>query len=80
MSRAACWGPWEPGLDPAERKARLRALRALVRAYAGPKGADLAQALRAAETDLSALGRASDLLAHLPTVPARHVLAAYARL
>ena len=77
---AADWGPFAPGLDHAEALARTRSLRALVNAFAGPHGRACAAALRDAETDPVALHRAADLLDRLPTIPRRHVLAAYAGL
>src|SRR3954469_17333702 len=44
------FGPWAAGLDPAERLARLRSLRALVQVFAGPTHS-LVAALAQAEGD-----------------------------
>ena len=51
MTGSPTFGPWASALDPAERLARCRSLRALVRVLAGPHGRDLAAALRQAEAD-----------------------------
>jgi len=77
---APTFGPWESAITAAERLARLRSMRALVRVLVGPKGSDLAAALRQAEHDLAALDQAADLLDRLPSLPRRHVLASYAAL
>ena len=73
-------GPWAAKITDAERLARLRSLRAIVRVLAGPRGADLAAALKRAESYIEALADAADLLEQLPAVPLRHVLASYAEL
>ncbi|MDA8231695.1 MAG: hypothetical protein M0006_10185 [Magnetospirillum sp.] len=80
MTSTPTFGPWAPTLDPAERLARCRSLRALVRVLAGPRGRELAAALRQAEADPAALDLAAHLLDRLPTVPRRHILAAYVAL
>ncbi|MGE7415085.1 DDE-type integrase/transposase/recombinase [Methylobacterium tarhaniae] len=71
------WGPFVSDLDPAELRARLWAMRALVRVLTGPRGADLDIALYDAETDESALGSALTALDRLTPVdrrmPTHHV-------
>lgn len=78
MSRAEPWGPWCPGLDPAERLARLRALRVAVMLLTGPHGADAARALLAAERDPAAMDDAAETVDRLPALLRRRVLAQYA--
>lgn len=77
MTDAPNYGPWAADIDPAERKARLRAFRALVRTYAGPAGRELSEALRRAEASPEALEEAGRLLGSLRPIPMRHLLAAY---
>lgn len=77
---ADAWGPWAPGISEAERRARLRSLRALARVFCGPRAADLCRLLAQAETDPSALEPASAAISRLAATDRRHVLAAYARL
>lgn len=74
------WGPWATGLAPAERLARLRGLRALCHVLAGPHGAALADALKAAESDDGALVLAATELDRLPSLPRRHILRSYLKL
>lgn len=74
------YGLWPAGTDPAERTARLRCLRALVRVYAGPLGERLEHELAASEADPSRLAGALDLLDRLPAVPRRKALASFAAL
>lgn len=45
------WGPFADGIDEAERRARLRSMRAIVHLCAGPRGDALARHLRLAESD-----------------------------
>ena len=75
------FGPWAPGLGPAERLARLRSLRALVQIFADASH-PLVIALARAESDPSdaAAQAAWDALTTMPTRPRRHVLASLARL
>jgi hypothetical protein len=70
------FGPWVAELEPAERLARLRALRALAGVFCHrfPK---FAEALRAAETDKAALAEALRLLDTLPAINRRRLLASY---
>ncbi|MBE7203344.1 MAG: hypothetical protein INR70_36875 [Parafilimonas terrae] len=74
------FGPWAAGLDAAERRARLRAMRALVRVHCGPRAADLVRLLAQAETDPTALELALAALDRLPSNDRRHVLASYSAL
>jgi hypothetical protein len=70
-------GPWEWSLDPVERIARLRALRALARVLGGPVATDLCEALRQAETDPAANATALAELKRLPSKVYQSVLASY---
>ena len=74
------WGPFAAGLDPAERRARLRSLRALARVHCGPRAAELCRLLACAEPDDTALEPASFALNRFASIDRRHVLASYARL
>lgn len=74
------WGPFRPDLDEAERRARLRCLRAIVHLSTGPRGVALADLLRRAESDPAALPAAIDALDRLAGLDRRHVLASYAAL
>jgi hypothetical protein len=64
-------------LPEIERRARLRALGALVRAFAGPTGSTLASGLRKAESDDAALDIADAEFAHLPSLTMRQILSAW---
>lgn len=79
--RPDAFGPWVPGLDPAERLARLRGLRALVQVFAGP-GHPLAEALARAEDDPSdeAALQAWAILSTMPSLRRRRLLASLATL
>lgn len=77
---ADAWGPWAPNLDPAERRARLRSLRALARVYAGPRALTVCQLLAQAETDADALEPASRAINNLAPLDRRAILASFARL
>lgn len=72
------FGPWKPGLDPCERRAQLRGLRAIARLYLGPRGTDLCDALACAEHDAGALERALVALDRLASLDRRKVLASFA--
>jgi hypothetical protein len=74
------WGPFRPDLDEAERRARLRCLRAVVHLSTGPRGADLADLLRRTENDPAAIPAALHALDRLAGLDRRHVLASYAAL
>jgi hypothetical protein len=72
------FGAWNPQISPAERLARLRALRALAHVFAH-RHPDFATALLAAERgDDDALRRAQELLDRLPALNRRRLLASYA--
>ena len=74
------WGPWQLNLPPAERLARLRALRALAEIFAH-RFADLVDTLAVAETgDEAALRDALRLLERLPTVNRRRIYGSYSDL
>ena len=60
-----------------ERSARLRALQALVGVMVRPKPSALLQTLRAGEGDDAELDRADKMLAALPSLSMRHLLAAW---
>ena len=74
------WGPFALNLDPGERLARLRSLRALARVLAGPRAVELCELLHHAETDPAALVPAADALDRLAPLDMRKVLASYAGL
>lgn len=80
MDRMKEWGPWRPGIDPCERRAQLRGLRAITRLYLGPRGADLCDALACAENDGTALGRAMAALDRLASLDRRKVLGSFAEI
>lgn len=80
VTGAPDYGPWATDIDPAERIARLRAFRALVRTFAGPAGRELSEALKRAEASPEALEQAGRLLGTLKPIPFRHVLSSYAAL
>jgi hypothetical protein len=74
-------GPWVDGLDPAERLARLRSLRALVQVFAGP-GHPLVVSLARAEVDPSdhAALEAWEALVAMPSLKRRMILGSLATL
>lgn len=73
--------PWVPDLDPAERLARLRSLRALVQVFAGPRH-PLVVALARAEADPSdaAALAAWEAMNTLPSLTRRRILGSLATL
>ncbi|WP_375460583.1 hypothetical protein [uncultured Enterovirga sp.] len=74
------WGPFVPGIDAAERKARLRSLRALVKVLAGPRGHDANLALLRAEItdgDSDVLRDAHAEFGRLSPLDRRRVLSTY---
>jgi hypothetical protein len=76
------FGPWAEGIDPAERLARYRSLRALVGVFAGPNH-PLTVALAAAEadpTDDAAALIAWQVLTTMPAIKRRRILASLATL
>lgn len=74
------YGPWADGLSTAERRARLRCLRAIVHLVCGSHGADLAATLEQAEYDADALRRSVDELGRLASLDRRKVLTTFATL
>ncbi|MCJ2065745.1 hypothetical protein MKK63_24015 [Methylobacterium sp. J-088] len=74
------FGPWSLGIDAAEQRARLRALRQTARLLVGPRAADLCRLLAQAETDPAALEPACRALDALASTDRRRVLASYAAL
>jgi hypothetical protein len=80
MTTADSWGPFALDTDDCERRARLRSLRAIVRLLLGPRGAILERALTCAETGAVSLETLQGVLAGLPSLDFRKVLASYAAL
>ncbi|WP_342111262.1 hypothetical protein [Methylobacterium sp. SI9] len=80
IAAADRFGPFADGLDPAERLARLRSMRAIVNLTTGPRGETLARALHRAERDPVHLPAAVAALDALAALDRRHVLASFARL
>ncbi len=74
------FGPWRLDITDAERLARLRGLRAIVRLCLGPRGEVLADALRRAESDPGYLPAALTALDGLAPLDRRTVLASFAGL
>ncbi|TXN12193.1 hypothetical protein FV219_05335 [Methylobacterium sp. WL122] len=74
------FGPWRDGIDPAERLARLRSMRAIARLTLGPRGNAFIKALHRAETDPAQLEPALARLDALAATDRRHVLASFASL
>lgn len=74
------WGPFRPDLDPAERMARLRCLRAVVHLSTGPRGHILTDLLLRAEQDAALLAPALAALSDLDPLDRRRVWASYATL
>lgn len=72
------WGPFITNLDAAERRARLRALRAIVRLLVGPRADALTALLRQAEENEAAATAALAAFDRLPTVTRRRALATFA--
>ncbi|MCJ2063254.1 hypothetical protein MKK63_11085 [Methylobacterium sp. J-088] len=71
------WGPFRPDIDPAERKARLRCLRAVVHLSTGPRGQALADLLLRAERDPGLLPSALTALSGLDALDKRRIWASY---
>jgi hypothetical protein len=66
------FGPWISNIDPCERRARLRALRAI--ASLVTRAPLLVDALARAEVDDEALATASELIDGLEPLPRRRLL------
>jgi hypothetical protein len=81
MDRPDQFGPWATNLEPAERLARLRSLRALVQLLVGPDH-PLCEALARAEVDPSdaAAIEAWEKLMTMPSLRRRRILASLATL
>ncbi|WP_336492784.1 hypothetical protein, partial [Methylobacterium nigriterrae] len=75
MHTSRQFGPWRPGLDAAELRARLRSLRAIAGLLAGPRAAAMNAKLREAEHDPEALEPAADELDRLAPLDRRRILA-----
>jgi hypothetical protein len=73
------FGPWAANIDPAERLARLRGMRALALVHCRYEVGFL-KSLQRAETDETALAAALEQLERLPALRRRHLLATYAQL
>lgn len=78
MTDRPTFGPWRPGIDAAERRARCRSMRAIAGLVAGPRADPLVGFLLAAETDDVALDLAADALDDLAPLDRRKILASYA--
>ncbi|CAO4172328.1 hypothetical protein AFFFEF_01958 [Methylorubrum extorquens] len=72
------FGPWRPGIDVAERRARCRSMRAVAGLVAGPCADALAGHLLNAELDEAALDLAADAPDDLAPLDRRRILASYA--
>ena len=80
ISAADQFGPCALDLDPAERLARLRSMRAIVCLSCGQRGETFADLLRQAERDPAALEPAAGALRRLASIDRRHVLTSFAAL
>ena len=74
------FGPWRDGIDPAERLARLRSMRAIAHLCLGPRGDALTDALRLSERNPDHLPAALTALDALAPLDRRTVLASFANL
>jgi hypothetical protein len=72
----AHFGPWSPDIDPTERVAEFRSLASLAALLVGSNN-PLVAALRLAEQDGAAVGRALELLDGLPALTRRRLLATF---
>lgn len=72
------WGPFVPGIDPAERRARLRALRVAAHLLCGRRAVALTTLLRTAESSDVGLYAAEQEFGRLPSLDQRRVLSAFA--
>lgn len=81
MTKPDLFGPWATNLEPAERLARLRSLRALVQLLAGPDH-PLCKSLARAEVDPTnaAAHEAWETLMTMPSLRRRRILASLATL
>lgn len=77
---ADAWGPFAADLEPGERLARLRVLRAVSQLLLGPRGLALQDAIRAAEQHRT-MRRLYEVLVEIDTLAAkdrRRILTSYA--
>jgi hypothetical protein len=74
------WGPFAADLDPAERLARLRCLRAIVHLCCGPRGAAAERALAENETDPTRAVEALAAVYAMAPLDKKRVLCTYAAL
>ncbi|MCJ2092209.1 hypothetical protein MKK67_06820 [Methylobacterium sp. J-072] len=72
------WGPFADRIEPGERIARARTLRAIAHITCGPRGVELVALLRVAEADEAALSDALAALNRLASLDRRKVLTTYA--
>ncbi|WP_267355235.1 MULTISPECIES: hypothetical protein [unclassified Methylobacterium] len=77
---ADTWGPFASNIEPGERIARLRCLRAIAHLSCGPRGVELVASLQASEVDSGALPEALAALNRLAPLDQRRIWAAYANL
>ncbi|MGF3027913.1 hypothetical protein ACQVP2_34615 [Methylobacterium aquaticum] len=80
LAPAHKFGPWADNLTDAERRARLRAMRAITRLICGRRGQAFEEILERAETDPAALVASVDELGRLAPLDRRQVLGSYAGL
>ena len=73
------WGPFRPGVEPAEQKAQLRSLRLAAKLLCGKRAAECCYRLLVAEVDThpETLGRAEAEFDRLAPVDRRRVLSAF---
>lgn len=77
------WGPFLPGIDEPERRARLRSLRTLLKVLIGPRGVDAGFAVLRAEIsggDPEMVQEAEAAFDRLGAIDRRRVLASFASL
>ena len=73
------WGPFLPGLDAGERKARLRSLRLAAGLLCARRASDLVAQLRRAEREDEAVPMAAEEFGKLGSIDQRRVLSSYQR-
>jgi hypothetical protein len=80
MRPSDSWGPFQPDLEPAERLARLRAVRALALVFARHHPTIHYVLKKAEQGRQDALLAAEKAIDKLPTIGKRRLLATYADL
>jgi hypothetical protein len=70
------FGPWAPGVEADERRRQFRCMAALAAAFTGSQSA-LVAAMREAERDDNAAGRALELLNDLPALTRRRIVSTF---